>query len=196
MAGTIGSVVNRARMPTLLRTHAIGLALGAVTMALVLSLLGAVTQPALREFGTPLAIIAGVVLAGWALRIVVPWGLPFPQRSWQVPEHWRYSLPPTVTLGTYGYLLGLGGLTYMVVPTYWLLAAGTVAVTSLPVALCAWIGFALVRFLTTWRGARIVTTASDGSEDVTPHGLLMTRTAAAGLLAATAIASVTWAVTI
>jgi hypothetical protein len=184
MAGTIGSVVNRVRMPKLIQAHAVGLMLGALTTALVLSLLGALARPALREFAVPLKIAAIPVLLGWAFRTMDRRGLPFPHRSWQVPERWRYTLPPMVTLGSYGYLLGVGGLTYMVLPTYWLLVGGTIAV-SLPVALAAWTAFALGRLLTAWRGARLV---AAGSEDVTPHNLRLTRAAGAALLTSMAIA--------
>ena len=184
MAGTIGSVVNRANMTRLLRAHAAGLVVGALTMALALSLLGSLAQPLLREIAVPLEIIAAAALLGWAVRATGRRGLPFPHRSWQVPEQWRYTLPPTVTVATYGYLLGLGWLTYMVLPTYWLLVAGTFAVASLPVALTAWLAFALARFLTAWRGARLV---AGGSEDVTPHSLRVTRAAAAALLSVAAL---------
>ena len=185
MAGTLGSVVNRASMPKLLRAHGAGLALGALTMALALSLVGGVARPALREFPPVPTVAAGAVLLGWALRATGRRGLPYPHRSWQVPEQWRYTLPSIVTLGAYGYLLGLGWLTYMVLPTYWLLVAGTIAVGSLPVALTAWMAFALARFLTAWRGARLVVR---GSEDVTPHNLALTRAAAAALLTSSALA--------
>jgi cytochrome c biogenesis protein CcdA len=186
MAMTIGSVVNRASMPKLLRAHALGLALGAVTMALGLSLLGALVKPALRELAAPLTIVGSVVLLGWAAHAMGWRGLPFPQRSWQVPEQWRYRLPPTITLGAYGYLLGLGWLTYLVLPTYWLLVAGTLAMASLPVALLAWTGFAVGRFLPARRYARRFAGGSDN--DIKPHNLRLTRTSAAALLCLAALA--------
>lgn len=185
MAGTIGSVVNRANMPKLVRSHAVGLWLGGLTMALALTLLGALVRPAVLQLFTPLKLLAVPVLLGWAARAMGRGGLPFPSRAWQVPEHWRYTLPPAMTLGAYGYILGLGWLTHIILPTYWILFAGTIAVASVPIALAAWTAFALGRFLTAWRGARLV---ASGNDDVTPHNLRYTRKAAAGLLAFTAIA--------
>ncbi len=184
MAGTIGSVVNRANMPRLLRVHAVGLLLGATTMALALTLLGAVAQSTVRDLARPLAIVACVVLLGWALQALDRPGLPFPQRSWQVPEQWRYTLPPVVTAGAYGYLLGLGWLTYLVLPTFWLLVVGTFAAATLPVSALAWTAFALGRFLTTRRYAHRV---ASGSSSVKPSNLHLTRISAAVLLTLTAI---------
>lgn len=187
MAWTIGSAVSRARISRLLFVHAVGLLLGAVTMALVLSLLGAVLRPLIDETAEPLAIVASVVLAGWAVRSVDRRGLPYPQRSWQVPEQWRYTVPPTMTLGIYGYMLGLGWLTYMVLPIYWVLFLGTLAVTSLPIALIAWSAFAAGRFLTTRRYARLV---AKGSITSKPSTFVLARAAAAALLVAAALAVV------
>ncbi len=154
-------------------------------MALALTLVGELVRPAIRTIDIPLALIACCALVGWAVRAVAGRGLPFPYRAWQVPHYWRYTLPPVITLGAFGYLLGLGWLTYMVLPTFWLLVGGTIAVASLPAALGAWMAFALGRFLTVMRGAGLV---ANGIDEVEPHNFKLTRTAAAILLASAAVA--------
>jgi hypothetical protein len=47
--------------------------------------------------------------------------MPRPQRQWQVPPAWRVYYHPFVTAAGYGFLLGFGILTRIVVSTFYLL---------------------------------------------------------------------------
>lgn len=179
MAGTIGSVVNRANMQTLLVLHATGLVLGAVTMALSLSLVG-LLLPAFPASLTQLgAILGSIILAGWAGQALADRGLPYPRRTWQVPEQWRYTLPSSVTVTAYGYLLGLGWLTATILPTYWAFLIATVLVASLPLAVSGWVAYAITRGWVASRGAHKV---AAGNDHVVPSQLRAVRAMNAGLL--------------
>lgn len=155
MALTIGPAGSRASKRALLTAHGIGLMLGASAMAMLLSLVAVLVAPALDAIREPMAIAAAIVVALWGLRTVTgTWGLPFPSSSWQVPVVWKEAFPPIFTAAAYGLLLGVGFLTSVVVPLYWVLLAGSVAVPSLSIVLLAWWLYAGVRLVTTISGSR------------------------------------------
>jgi hypothetical protein len=92
---------------------------------------------------------------------------------WQVPVVWKESLPPVFTATVYGLLLGVGFLTSVVVPLYWVLLAGSVAIPSLPIVLLAWWLYGGMRLLTTIHGSRAPFASCqsvDDLPDTTPPG--------------------------
>jgi hypothetical protein len=152
MVLTIGPAVGGAERKKLLASHSVGLLLGATVMAFSLALVAAVAQDPLQQGAPVLMPIAGVVAFGWALEVSTGWGLGFPSSSWQVPVSWRDWLPPQITMLAYGFLLGLGFLTTVVFPIYWLLVAGSLFSHSLLLTLMAWWVYGGTRALSTWRG--------------------------------------------
>lgn len=174
MALTIGPAGSRASKRTLLAVHGIGLMLGASVMAIVLSLVAALLAPAFAAAREPLAIASAVVVTLWGLRAATGrWGLRFPSSPWQVPVVWKEAFPPVFTAGAYGLLLGVGFLTSVVVPLYWVLLAGSIASPGLLVVLIAWWLYGGMRVLTTIIGSRAPFEACQGLEDMpetTPPG--------------------------
>lgn len=155
MATTISLAGGQAQQSRFFGLHILGLALGALTMALALTLVGAGLDRALTAAGSrwthAVLIGLGLIAVGWALTVATGRGLPYPRPSWQVPEAWRHTLPPEFTLTTYGYLLGLGVFTNAVFPSLWVLIGLTVVVHSLPLAMAAWLLYAGSRAWTTKR---------------------------------------------
>jgi hypothetical protein len=206
MATAISLAGGQARQARFFRLHIVGLALGAVTMAFALTLVGAGLDEVLRSAGPPWAqaVLIGLALVavGWTLTVVTGRGLPYPRPSWQVPEGWRHTLPTEFTLTAYGYLLGLGVLTNAVLPSLWVLIGLTVAVNSLPLATAAWLLYAASRAWTTRRdlSPHAPTEVSDTS---LPHRFhrearahTICRAATATLLVALTAASILTAATV
>lgn len=155
MATAISLAGGEAGRSRFFRLHALGLASGALTMALGLTLVGAVSNRMLSVAGTQwtaaVLIGLGFVAVGWALTVSTGRGLPYPRPSWQVPDHWRHTLPPEFTLTAYGYLLGLGVLTNAVLPSLWVLIILTVVMHNILLATAAWLIYAGARAWTTRR---------------------------------------------
>jgi hypothetical protein len=152
MALTLGRLVEDGERATVARLHYMLLLAGSLTTGLALFVVGALWRSS--GMGNPalhvLALVVGAaVLVGWAAHVATGWGLPFPKPRWQVPEAWRYELPPRFTLGAYGYMLGLGVTTNPVFPTIWVLCVLTAAAPNAAVALLPWVLYAAVRTVTT-----------------------------------------------
>lgn len=155
MALAIGPAGSGARKRTLLAAHGLGLLIGATIMAVSLTLLAAGVAPILAAVRDAAAVLAAVTAALWALNTLnTNCGLRYPSSSWQVPAAWKESLPQGFTAAAYGILLGMGFLTSVVVPLYWVLVAGSVAAHSLFVTIVAWWIYSGARLFTTVLGSR------------------------------------------
>lgn len=155
MATAISLAGGEADQSRFFRLHILGLVSGALTMALALTLVGDIIDRVLQVGGaqwTDAVVIGlGFVAAGWASTVSTGRGLPYPRPSWQVPDHWRHTLPPEFTLTAYGYLLGIGALTNAVLPSLWVLITLTVVMHDVPLAITAWLIYAGGRAWTTRR---------------------------------------------
>lgn len=149
MALTIGPAVRKADQRTLLAVHGLGLWLGATVMAFILTLIGGPLASLLEPIRPIPEVTVGVVLVLWASRMILGVGLPYMSSRWQVPVYWRETLPPIVTLGAFGLLLGIGALTSVVFPVFWILVGGTLISGSLSLNVAAWWLYAALRFATT-----------------------------------------------
>ena len=92
---------------------------------------------------------------GWTLSALGAPGLPFPRRRWQVPEQWRFTMPIEVTLFAYGALLGVGFLTDVVLPAFWMFVLVCALLASPAVIVPAALLYAATRFvaLVVWLGS-------------------------------------------
>lgn len=155
MVWTIAPAVSGDQRRRVVAIHSLALVAGALTTGLALILVASAV--AVLDLGSPpwlRAVAAGVLLA-WALRAVTQRGLAYPRSHWQVPESWRARLPLKATAAGYGYLLGLGPLTDVILPAYWLLVGiSAAAVLSVPWALAAWVGYGATRAAATLAGIR------------------------------------------
>ncbi|MDQ2630410.1 MAG: hypothetical protein M3Y75_05475 [Actinomycetota bacterium] len=182
MALFIGSVGGGASSRQLTLVHTFGLLLGSVSIGLLLWLVGAAVRPVVEGFDL-VALLVGAVLAAWAVRVAVGRGLPFPSSRWQVPQQWRHTLPAGFTAGAYGFLLGVGFLTSVVLPVYWLFVGMSLLVSDLFLVLLAWCIYGGVRAVVTAREARVVSTAADiGSVPAHPRHFAPVRLATCALL--------------
>ncbi|HTI33922.1 MAG TPA: hypothetical protein VL422_09625, partial [Miltoncostaea sp.] len=112
----------RHRHRTALALFGVGAIAAAAALGAVLGALGDLLDrdAALAVVGV-VALVAALREAGW-LR------LPLPGLARQVPERWRRGWPlPAWSLG-YGAGLGAGFLTHQVVATFWVAAAGALAI--------------------------------------------------------------------
>ena len=152
MVDTIGVAVRDAPTRERLRAlalHGAGLALGALLVGLALALVAAGAAE-LSLVASPVVQLGLVVLAlGWALSAIGAPGLPFPRRRWQVPERWRFALPLDATLLFYGILLGVGFLTDVVFPAFWMFVLLSAIGGSAGTIVVAWLTYALVRLAMT-----------------------------------------------
>lgn len=174
MALTIGPVGDESDRRRLLLSHGLGLLGGALSMALVLTLLAALLNAVLPTSSSSMSAAAAiggvVVLIGWTLSSAGIAGLPYPKSRWQVPESWRRVLPAQFALGLYGYLLGLGFLTNVVLPPFWILIAGTVIANDIFLALGSWASYALVRLLLTAYATQRAVAEQDSLEVIDLRG--------------------------
>lgn len=132
---------SRHRQRTAIALFAAGAVAAAAALGVLLGLLGA---PLDRT--AALAAAAALALVG-ALRELGVLGLPLPQLARQVPERWRRELPLPLWSAGYGAALGLGLLTHQAVATFWVAAAGALALGD-PAAAAACLGcFGLGRAL-------------------------------------------------
>lgn len=186
MVLTIGPAVRRTDRRRFLAIHSIGLLLGATVMAMVLTLLGPAVESVV-EATTPVPqVVAACVLALWVSAILFGIGFPYLSSPWQVPVYWRETLPPVVTIGAFGFLLGLGFLTSVVLPIFWVLVVGTLLSNSVLVSLGAWWLYAAIRAGTTiWGTERRFDQSADLSQigEVAPSHWRLVRVASALFLA-------------
>ena len=145
---TIGLAVREA--PTsyrrrILALHGLGLGLGALVVGLVLVLVNAALSQAGGGTAVRYALVALGV--GWAISALGAPGLPFPRRRWQVPEQWRFTMPLEAMLVSYGVLLGVGFLTDVVLPAFWMFVLVCGFLASPAVIVPAWLLYAGTRFV-------------------------------------------------
>jgi hypothetical protein len=190
MVLTIGPAVRRADQRRFLAIHSLGLLLGATVMAMFLTLIGPAVESAIAATTPVPQLVAALVLALWVSRIVFGVGLPYLSSPWQVPVYWRETLPPVVTVGVFGFLLGLGLLTSVVLPIFWVFVGGTLLSGSVLVSLGAWWLYASIRAGTTiWATERRFDQSADLSRigEVAPSHWRLVRSMSALVLTATAI---------
>lgn len=156
MGLTIGAVGDGASRRHLLQLHGLGLVLAALTVSVALFLIGTLLRPIITDGQTPLTVVAVAVLTGWAIEVLTGRGLAVPRSHWQVPEQWRRELPGAVTAGAFGYLLGLGFLTNVMLPSFWVLVGCSLLSPSLLIVVSAWLIYEGGRYLTTVRATREV----------------------------------------
>jgi hypothetical protein len=111
----------------------------------------------LRVFVFLLIAIAGTVA------IAQPFGVRAVQSRWQVPQGWRYVLPADVLAVSYGFLLGPGFLTSIVVSAFWVFLTAALIVPATAV-IVGWLMYTLVR------GAGFLLLSS-GSHDMALPGI-------------------------
>jgi hypothetical protein len=129
-----------------LALHGLGLTLGGLVSGLVLVLANAAVHGAGLAGSDVTRYVLIVLGVGWALSALGAPGLPFPRRRWQVPEQWRFTMPLDVTLVSYGVLLGVGFLTDVVLPAFWMLVLVCTFLASPAVIVPAWLLYAGTRF--------------------------------------------------
>jgi hypothetical protein len=155
MVWTIAPAVSGRQRRRVLTLHVAGLLAGAVTMCMILVLVAAGVSALGLDSPDWLRLVVAALLVAWLIRGITRRGLPYPRSRWQVPEQWRARLPLQATAPAYGYLLGLGALTDVVLPTYWLLVGVTVtALGSFWWALVAWLAYGAARGAVTIAGVR------------------------------------------
>lgn len=186
MVQTIASTVGGTERRRALMIHAGGLVLGSGVMAAGLFLVGTGLRTLLGE--EALVYAAGIASLIWAVTTALGRGAPYPRSGWQVPETWRQTLPFRFTVGAYGVLLGLGFLTDVVLPTFWILVALSLALPSLVAVLVAWFAYAAGRAIWTWRESQ---DAGDPTCSVTEPGQFrLARYGSASVLVLIAVAVV------
>lgn len=145
MVGSMGPAVSGVRRGNRVAAiHLAALLVGALDTALVLALLGAVLRAA-RLGSLPIALVAIAVVLG----ILQVGGVPPIQSRWQVPEQWRRLMDVEVFAALYGLLLGVGGLTAVVVSAFWIFAALSLVADPRFVVL-GWVCYAMVRGTGFW----------------------------------------------
>jgi hypothetical protein len=163
MVGALGPVVHGAKR-TRRRTigaYGTGLVLGSLVLALVLGLAG----QALRGAGLrPVAIV--LVAAALTLSCLQLLGLRPLQSRWQVPERWRRQIDIEILGLLYGFLLGLGIFTAVVVSVFWVLVVLTLLVQPV-VAVAGWLLYAFVRLA----GFVVVAKLPEGTETLFSTGV-------------------------
>jgi len=177
MVGTVRAARHDGRRAFALTAaaFAVGLAVGAALVFGGLGLLGALVHT--RALVVVAAVIAAAAVASDAAGLRVR-----PQIRFQVPEHWRRTMPLPRALFLYGLLLGTGLTTFVPASAAWALPALSLAVGDVTGSLAIVLGFAAGRALP------VLVLAVRGEETVLaerPHGLRVLRilTAASLLLA-------------
>lgn len=139
--GTLGSL--------LLLAHAVGAWFGALLTALALQSIA-------------LALDGGSVYVPFTLALMVPAiaaavgqlaGFGAAQTRWQVPQWWRYGLPPDMTAFFYGSLLGNGMSTAVMVSGFWIFVVSTLVVGTWT-AMVGWLMYATTRVIGVYVGLR------------------------------------------
>lgn len=141
MVGAIGPTVSGNRKRSVSAIFVASLVAGSTTMALVLISVGTGARAVGGE--TVLTLIVLVACGVTLFQILATRTL---QSSWQVPEIWRRHFEIDILAAAYGYILGLGFPTAVVVSAFWIFVALTLAAPA-HVALIGWIAYALVRGL-------------------------------------------------
>ena len=196
MALTIGPAGRGADRRRDLMLHGLGLAVGSMTMAIVLTGVGIAVRHSYEEVAVWLGWLLSVLAVLWLVFVLTGRRTPSRLSRWQVPAHWRHTYPPGFTAVAYGFLLGLGALTDVLTPAFWALAVATVALADLPLALAAWLVLGAVRLWFTARWTLVVAEAVSCGIDP-PHDLgsrsvlSFTRLAAAGATLGLALMSIT-----
>jgi hypothetical protein len=121
--------------------HGLGLVLGATFAGLVLVAIGSAVR------GVGLSIFYQSLLFAALLVAVLQWfGLRLPQSSWQVPEYWRRHFDLDILPLAYGWILGMGVFTAVVVGAFWVFFVGT-GVAAPATALLGWMAYAVGRVI-------------------------------------------------
>ncbi|MBJ7455353.1 MAG: hypothetical protein JHC74_04770 [Thermoleophilia bacterium] len=140
-----------------------GSVLGAAALGAVLGLAG---SPLDRQWA--LSVVAALALVA-AAREAGLVRIPLPQLRRQVPEHWRREWPLAGWSFGYGVGLGVGVLTHQVVWTFWVMAAGALALGDPLVAAACLVPFGLGRAL------MVVLPTPSGEDAATAVGRMVER---------------------
>jgi hypothetical protein len=170
MAMTIGPVGGEAERRRLLRWHSVGVLIGSAVMGLLLALAGSLVGAEIGWLDGAISVVLAVVLLAWGVRFLSGRGLVYPRSKWQVPEHWRSTLPLPFTVFAYGVMLGVGWVTDVVSPVYWLFAGLTVLMASPGEASVGWAAYAFARLALTARATSRAHAANraHGDQDLQP----------------------------
>lgn len=109
--------------------YTIGTLTSAVVLGALLGLLG-IWLPATAQWQTGKFAFLGLLSVLYMLHELQIITLPTPQRKHQVPEEWRYTLPPSLTALFFGLLLSLGYVTFIIVATFYIITVAAVLVGS------------------------------------------------------------------
>lgn len=90
-----------------------------------------------------------VLLASVGGAILQAVGGPAVQSSWQVPEAWRRHIDLEILVAFYGFLLGIGVVTSVVVSAFWVFVALT-AFVGVTAGAIGWTIYSVVRGLGFW----------------------------------------------
>lgn len=144
MVGALGPAGRGAEsgMSRTIAIHGFAIVLGATLMGLVVATVGSFVQ------GSPLASVLSAALVA-CLMLVALQAIDLrtpPQSRWQVPEPWRRLLDMEVLAGFYGFVLGFGVFTAVVLSAFWVFVTLTLAAAP-GVAVAAWASYGLARTL-------------------------------------------------
>jgi hypothetical protein len=132
---------SRHRHRAALALFALGAGLAAAGLGALLGLAGSALDPA---WTLPALAVLALAVAAREAGLV---RLPIPELRRQVPERWRREWPlPAWSLG-YGAGLGVGALTHQPVGTFWVAAAGALALGEPPISAVCLLPFGLGRAL-------------------------------------------------
>jgi hypothetical protein len=113
---------SRNRYVISLLAFAVAAVAAAATLGAIVGAVGGLFTPSVGILLAAALAVLGVVRELGIARISVP------ERSRQVPEHWRRELPLPVWSAGYGAGLGFGILTHQVVFTFWVVLAAVLAI--------------------------------------------------------------------
>ncbi len=155
MVGSIGPMVRDAKTAGAAKWLRLFYLLASVGGGLVLGLLMAAVAVSveyiLSSDSSALLVFIGVLSFMLGLGEVGLASVGYPTTKRQVPSEWRYTRPPSVTAGLYGFELGLGFTTIIVSPMYHTFLLGSIAVLDGRLAIAAGAVYGLVRGTTVLR---------------------------------------------
>jgi len=120
--------------------------LGAVAGGMVTALLLQAIRLSMGSGEVSALFKSALVVLAMAATIGQSTGLGVVQSTWQVPEWWRYRLPPDMTAFFYGSLLGNGMSVAVMTSAFWIFVASSLVVGPW-VAILGWLSYG---------GARVV----------------------------------------
>lgn len=139
MVGALGPAVrgaDRGQARQVVVVHASGLITGSMLTALTLIALGTALPQSHLALLLPAALLLLV-----AAQIL---GHGPPQSRWQVPEAWRRGMDVSMLAASYGFILGMGVFTAVVLSAFWVFVALSIAAAPTAGAL-GWLAYGVAR---------------------------------------------------